>query len=53
MSAVEHWGRLTEQEAQLNVRRVLELCAPGEGAVQREDQPPLGDEGAVADALPR
>jgi hypothetical protein len=30
MSAVEHWVRLTEQEAQLNVRTVLELCAAGE-----------------------
>lgn len=26
----EHWVRLTEREAQLNVRTVLELCAAGE-----------------------
>jgi hypothetical protein len=31
LSAVgEHWIRLTEQEAQLNLRTVLELCAGGE-----------------------
>jgi hypothetical protein len=30
VSDVEHWVRLTEQEAQLNVRTVLELCAAGE-----------------------
>jgi hypothetical protein len=27
MGDAEHWVRLTEQEAQLNVRMVLELCA--------------------------
>ena len=41
----EHRIRATEQEASLNLHTVLQLCAAGRTAVQREDPPPLRGDG--------